>query len=123
MSPFLFDCLIYFIIIIKLAFLGLAIYNRLLIERLQRISTPSQHAIIQKRDNNVNYWKNRVEFIFTMLMSIVLIYLFYPRRKTQPNIDGHVRILLFLYGIITIFTADWDIFFDTSIFWSYFSGN
>ena len=32
-----------------------------------------------KTDKKVEYWKERVEFIYIALMSFMLIYLFYPR--------------------------------------------
>ena len=114
----LFDGLVTLIIIIKVIFLGLAVYNRILLEKVKIVKTPSQKTEAQNREKNVTYWKGRIEFIFTILMSIVLIYLFYPRNKNIPVIDSHTRLLLFLYGIITIFTANWEMFFDISIIWS-----
>lgn len=114
----LFDGLITFIIIIKLIFLGLAIYDKLLLEKTKMVKTPSQKTKVQDKEKNVSYWKGRVEFIFVILMSIVLIYLFYPRSKNPPVIDGHTRLLLFLYGILSILTADWEMFFNTSVIWS-----
>lgn len=114
----LFDGLIIFIIAVKVLFIGLAIYDKLLLEKIKHIGTPSQKTDSEGRETTVKYWKGRVEFVFVILMSIVLIYLFYPRSKTQVSIDSHTRLLLFLYGIITIFTADWTQFFDTSIIWS-----
>ena len=114
----LFDGLIIFIIAVKVLFIGLAIYDKLLLEKIKIVKTPSQKTDSEGREKTVKYWKGRVEFVFVILMSIVLIYLFYPRAKTPVIVDSHTRLLLFLYGIITIFTADWRQFFDTSIIWS-----
>ena len=62
-------------------------------------------------DKTIVYWKERTEFIFVFLMSMLLIYLFYPRKPTTV-ITGETKILLFLFGFILLITAKWDIFFQ-----------
>ena len=49
-------------------------------------------------------------------MSILLIYLFHPRNKNNkyPEIDIEVKLLLFLYGIITLLTLNWKVFLTES---------
>ena len=119
----LFDALVTFIIIIKVIFIGLIICDNLLLEKIKIVKTPSQKTRTQNREKTIKYWIGRLEFIFVILMSIVLIYLFYPYSKTPLNIDHHTKLLLCLYGFITIFTANWTQFFDTSIIWSTLSHN
>jgi hypothetical protein len=46
------------------------------------------------------YWKGRVEFIFVILMSLLLIYLFNPRKNKNYMINGETRMLLYLFGIV-----------------------
>ena len=67
-----------------------------------------------KLDNKILFWKDRIEFVFVLLMSILLIYVFFPRRQIPLQIDYEMRILFYLFGIILILTAKWDIFIDES---------
>jgi len=55
-------------------------------------------------DNKIVNLKNNIEIIFITSMSILLIYLFYPYHAQMPIIDGNIRLLLFLYGFIILFT-------------------
>ena len=61
-------------------------------------------------DKKIEYWKERVEFVFLSLMSLMLIYLFYPRSTKPIIIDYETKLLLFIFGIITLIGAKWDIF-------------
>ena len=61
--------------------------------------------------NNLDYWKKRFEFIYIMCMSFLLIYLFYPYRKTLPFITNETRYLIFLFAFILITNANWGLFF------------
>jgi ribose/xylose/arabinose/galactoside ABC-type transport system permease subunit len=54
-----------------------------------------------------------------MLMSGLLIYIFNPRTKIQPIITTELKILLFLFGIILLITADWGSFFKESTVFQY----
>jgi len=62
----------------------------------------------------IQYWRERIEFIFVILMSLLLIYLFNPRRNNQVVIDFEMKLLLYLFGIILIITAKWGEFFEES---------
>lgn len=118
----IFDGFIFIVIIVKFILIGLIIYNRLLMEKISRLgsnATSVEKENAQNREKTIHFWKIRVEFIFVFLMSIVLIYLFYPRNKFFPvYINFHTKLLIYLYGILTILTANWDLFIDTSIIWS-----
>ena len=65
-------------------------------------------------DKKIEYWKERVEFVFLSLMSLMLIYLFYPRSTKPIIIDYETKLLLFIFGIITLIGAKWDIFIKES---------
>ena len=67
----------------------------------------------------IDYWRDRVEFIFIANMAIILIYLFYPGKEKQRVIDSEARLLLFSYGTLIILTAKWDIFFKESSWFEY----
>ena len=66
-------------------------------------------------DKNVLYWKDRMEFVFTIMMALLLIYIFNPRSSRIIGLDTETKFLLFLFGIILIITAKWEIFFKESI--------
>ena len=44
-------------------------------------------------------------------MSILLIYLFNPRKGEMVMINGETKILLYLFGIVLLITAKWGDFF------------
>lgn len=56
------------------------------------------------------YWKMRLEFIFTISMAIVLIYLFNPRYNNEKLITSEVKLLLYLFGFILLIIAKWGDF-------------
>ena len=103
-----YDYLIFVIIIIKMIFIILAI-------------TEFGLKITKKTDTekykHVVFWKERFEFVFIILMAVLLIYLFNPKDKTNrtPIIDDLVRLLLTLYGVVLIITANWSIFIEESV--------
>ena len=65
-------------------------------------------------DKKIVYWEERVEFIFIFLMSLMLMYLFYPRSTKPIIIDFETKLLLFIFGIIILIEAKWDIFIKES---------
>ena len=65
-------------------------------------------------DKKILYWKDRVEFVVIALMSLMLIYLFYPRSTKPIIIDFETKLLLFIFGIIILIGAKWDIFIEES---------
>jgi len=67
-----------------------------------------------EKDKKVEYWKERVEFVFIVLMSFMLMYLFYPRSTKPIIIDYETKLLLFIFGIIILIGAKWDIFIKES---------
>ena len=98
---------ILFIVLIKICFL-LLVFHSLVVKRL-----------VKKNPDNTNYKtsletiykrKDKVEFIFTISMACLLIYLFNPNRKEHLVIDYHTKLLLYLFGFLLIITADWNSF-------------
>jgi len=71
----------------------------------------------KKSDVNkkIEYWKERIEFIFEILMAFLLIYLFNPRTDHKSLIDPHVKLLLYLFGFILLITAKWSTFIEESV--------
>jgi hypothetical protein len=65
----------------------------------------------------------KLEFIFEILMSILLILTFrsfYKKRNNTLHIDHETRILYFTFGIILIISADWSTLTTTNIAWKDF---
>ena len=93
-----------FIYLLKLAFIGLSIYKMYIKHR-----TPYDDLKIEQ----IQFWKERVEFVFVICMSILLIKVFYPF-STHAYIGNDKRTLFFLFGIILLITARWEDFFSES---------
>ena len=100
---------ILFIVLIKIYFLFL-VFHSLLIKHL-----------LKKNPDNINYKtlsekikgrKDKVEFIFTISMACLLIYLFNPNRKNHLFIDDHIKLILYFFGFLLIITADWGSFIN-----------
>jgi len=98
------DFFIFFIIVIKIVFVITALGH------LYLTHSNNQNASII--DPLLVYWKQRTEFIFTICMAILLIYHFRP--ASQKPIGKETKTLFFLFGIILIFTADWNLFVHES---------
>jgi len=60
------------------------------------------------------YWKGRVEFVFIILMALLLMYLFNPRQNRLFMINRETKMLLYLFGVVLIITADWSYFIHES---------
>lgn len=71
---------------------------------------------VKKQENSKNdklalHWKERFEFVFTILMAALLIMLFNPRTGPKPvYITGETKLLLYLFGCVLLLTANWSVF-------------
>ena len=65
-------------------------------------------------DKKILFWKERFDFIFTALMSVLVIYIFNPRYNNFNLIDKETKVLFYLFGFVLIITAKWRIFFEQS---------
>ena len=72
-----------------------------------------------KFGKNIAFWKKRTEFIFILLMAILLIYLFNPISNKTNLIDKESKILLYLFGIILLITSKWSEFIHESKWFKY----
>ena len=101
----LFDISIMMIITVKIIFIILAI---------TKMYVKHKEPNNIKRINSLEFWKKRIEFIFIVLMSLLLIYLFNPRVNRLNMIDNETKILLYLFGFILLLTSNWGLFFQDS---------
>ena len=99
-----FDIYIMLIFLVKIAFIILAVY-RLYI----KAKNPKD-----KNLKTVEFWKERFEFIFITMMSVLLIYLFYPRVNRINMINGETKLLLYLFGFVLLLTENWSDFITES---------
>ena len=102
-----YNLLIILIIMIKVVFILLkltAFYNRVMGIKDTLFST------------NVLFWADRVEFIYTFLMAILIIALFKNAVKDGQICiyDKETLFLMYVFGFILLFTADWNEFISES---------
>ena len=101
-----FDIYVYLIFLIKIIFIIFAvihIYNKI------------KGQTNSSEDKKIVFWKDRTEFIFIIMMALLLIYLFNPRNNKPLILDYETKLLLFLFGFILIITAKWSIFIQQSV--------
>ena len=102
-----YDLLILLIILIKVIFILLKltiIYNKVMGHSDTLFGT------------NILFWSDRVEFIYTFLMAILIISLF--RNAISEGelciYDKETLFLMYVFGFILLFTADWNQFISES---------
>lgn len=95
-----FSGLIYVTFIVKISFLVSAFYLRYLKK------TDPKNIELQTFVQNA---KEQLDFVFVFCMSVILMALFNPYVE-NVEVDKECQILLFLYGVIMILTANYDIF-------------
>jgi hypothetical protein len=95
-----------FIILLKLIFVCLAITHLYL---------KIKHRTDSDLDKQIIYYKERAEIIFVALMSGLLIFLFNPIIDNRTNfLNKETKLILYLFGIVLLITANWGIFFEES---------
>ena len=104
---------IFFIIFLKIAFLIASTGNLYL-----RFFDNSSHPEIEKK---FNYWQDRTEFLFVACMSALLLIMFYPHHHPAWKLNKEERLLLYLFGWILLYTANWKIFIDDAAWYPYIS--
>ena len=100
-----FDKYVIFVFFFKILFVILAVLHIYFIVKVK-----TNYKTYKK----IVFWKERVEFIFIFLMSIMLMYMFYPRSTKPIIIDFETKLLLFIFGIIILIEAKWDVFIEES---------
>lgn len=100
-----FSGLIYVTFVVKISFLVSALYLRYLKK------TDPKNIELQTFVQNA---KEQLDFVFVFCMSVILMALFNPYVE-HVEVDKECQILLFLYGVIMILTANYDIFLDHSV--------
>ena len=96
-----------FLFIVKILFAILAVVHIYLKRKGKEDSKISEF---------VTFWKERLEFVFIIGVSLLLMIFFFPGRKIQMEPTFEMRFLFFVYGIIILINVDWKIFIGESPF-------
>jgi hypothetical protein len=100
-----FTIYIRFIFIVKIIFIILAI---------TLLYTKHKNPKNIKLIESLQFWKERMEFMFKAMMSLMLVYVFNPLSNNMILINREAKLLLCLFGFILILTADWSTFINES---------
>ena len=88
---------ILFVIVINILFIG---YEILYVVQTRKKTLTS----------NTIYWKEKFEWLFQLLMLLILIHIFYPWKNDIKSLTTEVRHLIFIYAVLTLFTLLWNNF-------------
>jgi uncharacterized membrane protein YgdD (TMEM256/DUF423 family) len=83
------DAFVYFIFLIKIVFIILVIIGRIVVHK-------KNEALYEK----IMEWKDKFEHIFLFCVSILCLYVFFPRKKVVLNFE--MQFLFFVYGIVVL---------------------
>lgn len=100
---YIIEVIVYIIIVIKILFLLTSIGHLILSH------TRHQNKKIIEADKKFLGWKSKIEFIFTILMSCLLIFIFTPWYDNTPFMTTEMKFLFYLFGFILILSADWSV--------------
>jgi hypothetical protein len=99
---------IYFIIFIKIIFL-LCVIGEITFKYYHKNSTQSKYW-----EGIFEYWHQRTEFIFSICIAVLLIFIFSPKNNHVIYITKEMTILFYLFGLFLILTAKWSLFISES---------
>jgi uncharacterized membrane protein YiaA len=105
-----FKLYIFLIIFLKIIFIALSLMSIYLKHKKPANKKPENNKLIIQ----IDYWESRVEFIFTIMMSVLLIYLFNPIVNNLHLITYETKLSLYLFGFILLIKAKWSVFFEES---------
>jgi hypothetical protein len=85
-----------------------------------------KHIKKDKNEKNIlmlDFIKNRFEFIFLILIAILLLIIFNPFNKNPIKINNTTKTLLFIYAIIILINVDWKGFINSSYIYKNIKNN
>jgi predicted ABC-type exoprotein transport system permease subunit len=68
--------------------------------------------INKKSIENFHKWKNRSEFLFQIIIALLIIIIFNPWYYNLKFINGEISLLLFIFAILLIISANWNGFIE-----------
>ena len=99
---------IYDIFIIFILFLKIVYYILFI-----SLSILHKYNITNKTIENLDYWNKKINFVFNVLISILIIYIFNPFYNNLHLIDLNLKLLFFAFGFIYLLSANWNIFYES----------
>lgn len=97
--------IVYFIIFIKIIFI-IMVLSHIYIEKIS-----NNKDLKDKYSDKTLYWKERTEYIFTICMAVLLIFIFHPwSHHVKKYMTPEIQLLFYLFGWILIITANWSVF-------------
>jgi len=101
------NILVTFLLFIKTIFLLLSIFYFVI--KNYNLQYDNKNFILL--EEKLLYFRKRIEFIFTICMAILIMFIFSPTHNNLIYINKETTILFFLFGFILIVTSDWEVFF------------
>jgi len=101
----LFYTLVYLVFLTKIMFIIFSLIS-LYLQVTNKTDTELYRIIFISR--------RQIRFLFDVLMSILLIYVFYPRNVKTYLINKETALLFYIFGFLLLINANWDQFFGSS---------
>jgi len=73
----------------------------------------NKKSVFYLYDDKLVRVKKISDFLFVISMSLLIIFIFNPKKNNMQYFTPHIKLLLYLFGAIIIITADWSDFFTT----------
>ena len=105
-----YNMFVIFVIILKIIFILFVILTKYYKHKL-KISSKAELPYYTNQYNLINFWKEKIENIFMICMGFICVIIFNPFNAYQFIIDKETRLLLFLFGIIILFTTNWQLLY------------
>ena len=113
-----------FIFMIKVLFLIMTVMAKrteLVIKRDTKKGKTADLDEQRKKLEKEEYLRSRLELMFKFTMSIFLIIVFFPKRKSRVELTYEDNLLLTVFGFILLITADWSVLIPHNIIDEYMS--
>jgi hypothetical protein len=68
--------------------------------------------IDKKSMNNFYKWKNRAEFLFQIIIALLIIIIFNPWHYNLKFINNEISTLFFIFALLLIIGANWNEFLE-----------
>ena len=95
----LLEAYLFFILIVKMLFVFFLI-----------LKIQASRKGDKEKEEKYNNYQQKLHKLFTGSMGILLIILFLPRNKGEVCVDGHTKLYLFIFGVLSIITLTEDFF-------------
>lgn len=98
---------IYLVIFFKIIFLLCLVFHVFFI-------TLGKNSKYVQYDDELVKLVHQSDFVFKVLMAILIIFIFYPWSNNIEYINNRIKVLFYVFGFILLLTADWNTFFKES---------